>query len=83
MLVLAQCLSQLKWNYFEKQTSTFDRLQAFEDVSRGPWGSLMLFLKMKKEICSFAAIGASLTVLAQAYEPFIHLILEFPSRKLP
>jgi hypothetical protein len=82
LLILAEGLSQLKWNHFEKPASTLDQLQTFDDASRGPWGALMFFLKMKKGIRILTAIGAALTVLALAFEPFTQQVLEFPSRKI-
>lgn len=80
--ILAEGLSQLKWNHFEKGASTMDRLQAFDDASRGPWGAVMVFVKMKWELRSLPAIGAFLTILALAFEPFTQQILKFPSRRV-
>lgn len=83
LLIFAEGLSQLKWNSFEKRANTLDRLQIFDDASRGPWGALVFILKIKKgEIRSLAAIGAALTILALAFEPFTQQILEFPSRRI-
>lgn len=82
LLVLAEGLSQLKWNHFEKQSSTLNQLQTFDEASRGPWGALMLLVKLKREIRCLSAIGAALTVLGLAFEPFTQQILEFPSRKV-
>ncbi|KAF1992808.1 hypothetical protein P154DRAFT_411915, partial [Amniculicola lignicola CBS 123094] len=46
LLALAEGLSQLKWNAFEKQGgATLDQLQIMDDASRGPWGSLMMPFK--------------------------------------
>jgi len=77
MLALAEGLSQLKWNHFEKRHSTLDRLQIYDEASRGPWGSVMYLVKMSKDMRAIAALGALLTILALAFEPFTQQIIEF------
>jgi len=77
MLALAEGLSQLKWNHFEKRHSTLDRLQIYDEASRGPWGSVMYLVRMWKDMRAVAALGALLTILALAFEPFTQQIIEF------
>jgi len=81
MLVLAEGLSQLKWNHFEKRHTTLDWLQIYDEASRGPWGSLMYLLRMRKDMRAVATLGAVLTILALAIEPFTQQILEFADRQ--
>ena len=38
---VAESIGQLKWLWFKQQRKLFD-FQAFDDASRGPWGSLQL-----------------------------------------
>ncbi|KAF2818751.1 hypothetical protein CC86DRAFT_153528 [Ophiobolus disseminans] len=81
LVALAGGLSQLKWNHFEKQHSTLDRLQIHDEASRGPWGSVMYLFRMRKDMRAIAALGAVLTILALAFEPFTQQIIEFSPRQ--
>ncbi|KAF2875202.1 hypothetical protein BDV95DRAFT_459597, partial [Massariosphaeria phaeospora] len=38
LFLLAECLGQLKWMYFEKRPRTLNNLEIFDGASRGPWG---------------------------------------------
>lgn len=81
LLIFAEALSQLKWNHLETSGGTLDQLQAFDSASRGPWGSFVFAVKMRKaNFRILATVGATLTVLATAFEPFAQQVIEFPSR---
>lgn len=81
LLILAEGLSQLKWNHLEASGGTLDQLQTFDSASRGPWGSFVFTAKIRKaNFRVLATIGAALTVLATAFEPFAQQVIEFPSR---
>ncbi|CAI7592927.1 unnamed protein product [Penicillium pancosmium] len=60
-------------------------MQAIDQASRGPWGSLEILLRgiFGSRTGSLTYIGASLTVLALAVDPFAQQILTFPSRTVP
>lgn len=77
LVPVAECISQLKWIYFENPTR-LSQLQTFDDASRGPWGSLMFLTQA--HTTSMASIGALITLLALAFEPFAQQVIEFPSR---
>jgi hypothetical protein len=81
LVALSDGLSQLKWHHFERRARTMDHLQYFHDASKGPWGSLIFFWRMRKSrVSPIAAVGAILTILALMLEPFTQQILEFSTR---
>jgi hypothetical protein len=83
LVALTGGLSQLEWNHFEETGGTLDHLQYFDAASRGPWGSFVFFFRMRKSRFGvLAALGAILTVVALAFEPFTQQIVEFPSRSI-
>jgi hypothetical protein len=65
---LAECMGQLKWAYFEKPRSA-TYLQSFDSASRGPWGAVQLLWQVKGRAV-LASVGAFVTVLLLAFEPF-------------
>lgn len=81
MLTLADGLSQLKWNHFERRRSLLSQLQTYDNASRGPWGAVMYLVSMWKDMRGVAALGAVLTILALAFEPFTQQIVEFEPRQ--
>jgi hypothetical protein len=81
LLIFAEGLSQLKWNHFETSGGTLDQLQTFDSASRGPWGSFVFAARMHNaKFRLLATLGAGLTVLTTAFEPFAQQVIEFPSR---
>ncbi|OQE35466.1 hypothetical protein PENCOP_c013G05881 [Penicillium coprophilum] len=84
LVSVSACLSQLKWNLFHDSTSLYN-LQAIDQASRGPWGSLEVLLRglCGSKMGSLTYVGAFLTVLALAVDPFAQQILTFPSRTVP
>lgn len=46
VIPIAEGLSQLKWNWFATSERPIRDLYAFDQASRGPWGSLRLIAKM-------------------------------------
>ncbi|KAJ5165664.1 uncharacterized protein N7500_007494 [Penicillium coprophilum] len=84
LVSVSACLSQLKWNLFRDSTSLYN-LQAIDQASRGPWGSLEVLLRglCGSRMGSLTYVGAFLTVLALAVDPFAQQILTFPSRTVP
>ncbi|CAO2647478.1 Nn.00g084000.m01.CDS01 [Neocucurbitaria sp. VM-36] len=78
LVPLATCLSQLKWSYFEK-ARTLSRIQDFDDASRGPWGAVV-FLWRIKGTALLASVGAMVTLLMLAFEPFTQQVIRFGTR---
>ncbi|KAI1132333.1 hypothetical protein F5Y10DRAFT_294080 [Nemania abortiva] len=78
MLSISMCFSQLKWYHFSTPRR-LDELQALDDASRGPWGSLIILLRMRNR--HFLTIGLSIATLAAlTIEPTTQQLLTFPSR---
>ncbi|KAI0096656.1 hypothetical protein GGR51DRAFT_26104 [Nemania sp. FL0031] len=79
MLSISMCFSQLKWHHFSSTPRRLDDLQIIDDASRGPWGSLIILLRMRSR--SFLVIGLSIaTLVALTIEPTTQQLLTFPSR---
>jgi hypothetical protein len=72
---IAECLGQLKWTYFECPRP-LDRMEVFDGATRGPWGSL-IFLWKTKGTMLLASLGALVTVILLAFEPFAQQAIDF------
>lgn len=81
LMPVASCISQLKWVYFMKNPHPLADIQAYDDASRGPWGSLNLLWTTKGKRL-MAAWGAFITILALGMEPFVQAIIVYPQRKI-
>ena len=79
MLAVAEGISQLKWTYFQQQPHSLLHLEKFDDASRGPLGAVKLLgtLRLKVVVVS---VGALVTVLALAIDPFTQQVLSYPVR---
>jgi hypothetical protein len=65
---IAECMGQLKWSYF-KEPGPVSQLQRFDTASRGPWGAALLLWHVRGR-AFLASLGAVVTVLLLAFEPF-------------
>lgn len=81
LVSVSSCLGQLKWNLFQNPVPLY-HMQVIDQASRGPWGSLEVLLRgiFGSKTGSLTYVGASLTVLGLAVDPFAQQILTFPSR---
>ncbi|ROV92828.1 hypothetical protein VPNG_09102 [Cytospora leucostoma] len=77
MLVVAACLSQLKWQHFASgEGQPLRHLQILEDASRGPWGSARLVVGMvSRSVIVWLLIAVTLAGLV--VEPAAQQILRF------
>jgi len=80
LFCVAECLGELKWIWFERPQalSDFDR---FDSASRGPWGACGLIVKRPSNFLS--TLGAVITVIAIAVDPFTQQVLHFYSCPIP
>ncbi|KAH9204479.1 hypothetical protein DL95DRAFT_116049, partial [Leptodontidium sp. 2 PMI_412] len=76
MMAVAECISQLKWIWFKDPRSLTD-LTTFENASRGPWGSVQLLFTLKFH--HIAALGAIVTIVTIAVDPFVQQAIRFYS----
>ncbi|MCJ1467733.1 hypothetical protein MMC07_006358 [Pseudocyphellaria aurata] len=73
LMPVAEGIGQLKWHWFHKPRSLID-LNRVDAASRGPWGSFLLFTTYRYPL---AALGAFITVVALAIEPFSQQVLQY------
>ncbi|MCJ1438974.1 hypothetical protein MMC27_008364 [Xylographa pallens] len=78
MLVLAETISQWKWILFSSRRRFLIDLQALDEASRGPLGSLKLLWHARGGLMVW--IGALTTLLAMAFDPFIQQLVQFETR---
>ncbi|KAL2065319.1 hypothetical protein VTL71DRAFT_2988 [Oculimacula yallundae] len=76
MMAVAECISQLKWIWFKNPRSLSD-LTTFENASRGPWGSVQLLFTL--QFHHLAVLGALVTVVTIAVDPFVQQTIRFYS----
>jgi cellulose synthase/poly-beta-1,6-N-acetylglucosamine synthase-like glycosyltransferase len=80
LVAVAGAISQLKWRWYQntKGRSVLDT-QLFDDASRGPWGSLILLVTPHS--WSLVSMGALVTILALAFDPFAQQLITYPYSK--
>ena len=81
MIPIGSCLSQLKWHWYSKKKRALHDFGIFDQASRGPWGSMMLLIRLK--FWHFASIGALITVLTLASDSFVQQSVGYPLLKVP
>ncbi|KAI1211236.1 uncharacterized protein F4807DRAFT_29334 [Annulohypoxylon truncatum] len=77
VLVLGDCLSQLKWSWFTSPRP-LHHLEHYDNASRGPWGSLG-FLWAIRLRAILPSIGGIMMVLSVLLVPFTQQIVQFYS----
>ncbi|OCK84484.1 hypothetical protein K432DRAFT_440020 [Lepidopterella palustris CBS 459.81] len=79
ILPVAEAIGQLKWIWFRRKSKLMDFF-TFDSASRGPWGSLMLLGTTRCR--RLASLGAIITILSLAFEPFFQQIVAYPERPI-
>ena len=82
LFVVAEGISQLKWIYFQQRAHQVSNIKLFDNASRGPWGSMMLLFILRWHAV-LASIGAAITVLALAMDPFTQQIIHISNEWRP
>ncbi|CAG8395938.1 unnamed protein product [Penicillium salamii] len=78
-LVIGEAICQLKWLHFKSANkSSLSGMQMFDAASRGPFGSLGIFIHQKAQ--SFVCLGATVIVLLLAFDPFMQQVISYPVR---
>ena len=80
LLAITETISQLKWLHFHDKTRKLSDLKLFDEASRGPFGSLKLLLAGYR-ITFLATLAAGVMLAALFVDPFVQLVLSFPSRE--
>ncbi|OJJ35802.1 hypothetical protein ASPWEDRAFT_41044 [Aspergillus wentii DTO 134E9] len=81
IFLISASISQLKWIWFQKEKKPIYHLQSIDDASRGPLGALKIIFQHRGY--SWICLGALVTVLALAFDPFIQQIISYPVRQVP
>jgi hypothetical protein len=79
LIVVADCIGQLKWIRFEERPHLLKELEVYDEATRGPWGSLKL-LFATKHTALLAGLGAFVTVISIAIDPFAQQIISNVTR---
>ncbi|KAK5069840.1 hypothetical protein LTR64_007977 [Lithohypha guttulata] len=74
MLPIAEGISELKWQWFEKPRTLSD-ISTFDSASRGPWGSFLFLFSIRRSV--LASCGAIITICALAIDPFSQQVLKY------
>ncbi|CAG8919328.1 unnamed protein product [Penicillium salamii] len=80
IFTVSECIGQLRWIQFKKSPTPLAHIQTYDSASRGPWGALLIFSQDKGR--SLVTIGALITLLALAFDPFVQQILTYPTREV-
>lgn len=72
--LVTSCIRQLQWTWFLEAQSLQD-LALFSDAAQGPWGSLS-WLWAHRFRQPLTALGAAITVIAIAIDPFIQQVVQ-------
>ncbi|KAF2707837.1 hypothetical protein K504DRAFT_470184 [Pleomassaria siparia CBS 279.74] len=78
LLPASEALGQLKWSWFQGDSKKMWDFEIFDNASRGPWGSFLLLIRTKGK--TLAALGAAVTLLSLALDPFFQQVVTFPDR---
>ncbi|KAF2720316.1 hypothetical protein K431DRAFT_321182 [Polychaeton citri CBS 116435] len=70
-------ISQLKWIRFKAGRAPLSDMEAFDEASRGVWGSMKLLVLARGGV--FGSFGAILSILALALGPFAQQMATFRS----
>ncbi|KAL1650425.1 hypothetical protein SLS58_001243 [Diplodia intermedia] len=76
MIPVAEAVSQLKWSWYKEARPLHD-IARFDHASRGLWGSLKFIRYL--HVQNMATLGAIITVLAVASDPFIQQVIRYHS----
>lgn len=79
--MVAGAVGQLKWIWFQRREQPALDMQSFDNASRGPLGALCLLFQHRGP--SIASLGAIVTILAMALDPFVQQILSYPVQQTP
>ena len=74
MMPIGEAISQLKWLWYRNKRPLRD-FEDFDRASRGPWGSLVLLGSLRWRTMAF--VGALLTLIALAIDPFAQQLFHF------
>ena len=83
LCMIGTSMGQLKWIWCRQQKRPLYDLQAFEDASRGPWGSMPILASRPHRGNLLLSLGAVITIAALTFGPFMQQIITFPTKQVP
>lgn len=82
MYPLAECIGQLKWEYFDTaRPRLLSELHAFDTASRRPWRAFK-FTWLTRGKATLAFIAAFITVFMLGFEPFTQQVILLSARNV-
>jgi hypothetical protein len=82
LMVVGQGLGQLKWQHFQQRPRRLIDFEILDGASRGPMGAVQLLYRLKWRALA-ACVGAVITVLAIAMDPFVQQVIYYDSHLVP
>ncbi|PLB41687.1 DUF3176 domain-containing protein [Aspergillus candidus] len=70
-------IGQSKWLHFKDRSRKLTDFEVYDEASRGPWGAIQLLTTVKWNL---ATIGAFITILRLAFEPFTQQVVLIEQR---
>ncbi|KAL2839639.1 hypothetical protein BJY01DRAFT_237013 [Aspergillus pseudoustus] len=77
LLPVTESISQLKWLHFNRAHRLSD-LDLYNNASRGPLGALFFVFRLP---LTLGSLGAIITIVALAFDPFAQQLVSYPSRQ--
>ncbi|KAK5262482.1 hypothetical protein LTR40_000322 [Exophiala xenobiotica] len=81
LFILAEGLSQLKWEWF-RQTRPLAHLSRYDEASRGAWGCIRLLASLKGTD-PVATIGAALVIVSIVLGPLAQQLIDYVNCEVP
>lgn len=74
---VGEFISQLKWLHFKDEPHKLQEFKAFDEASRGPWGSAKFLGKIKWNL---ATLGALITIVRFGFSPLAQQVVNIEQR---
>ncbi|PKX90088.1 DUF3176 domain-containing protein [Aspergillus novofumigatus IBT 16806] len=79
---ISNAIGQLKWIWFRQGKRQLYDMQAVDDASRGPLGSLSILFQRQHPGGLLLSLGAMVTIISLAFDPFVQQIVSYPVRQV-
>ena len=85
LTVISACIAQLRWVHYKTAPQKLGDIDTFANASKGPYGSLKLFLGLSKRHHSgrIACFAAVLIIIAMVLDPFAQQVLKYQVETTP
>lgn len=79
---VGNAIGQLKWIWSRQGKRQLYDMQAVDDASRGPLGSLTILLQRQHPGSLLLSLGATVMIIPVAFDPFVQQIVSYPVRQV-